>query len=213
ALMAINFYLHGRYLTERPCNDLLVAAASVFDLAVVTALVMFWHESGLISSGLASPFFVFYYPMLLAVAFVLPPRLAIAYTAATVLLYAVIFLSAVEAAVDGQDLLLRLGQVAAIGWTGIFLLADPAGPASSRSGRVMPDESLRAFLRRLLAPAEDPRERFPDAVDQCAGLLDDLRAALRRVRASLCQLEERATDLRQRLIELDARARRALAAG
>jgi hypothetical protein len=120
ALMAINFYLHGRYLTERPCNDRLVAAASVFDVAVITALVLFWHDGGVISSGLASPFFVFYYPMLLAVAFVLPPRPAIAYTSVTVVLYALICLPDVESAVDAKALLLRLVTMTAMGGLGTF---------------------------------------------------------------------------------------------
>jgi len=69
------------------------------------------------------------------------------------------------------------------------------------------------FLRRLLAPAEDPRQRFPDAVDRHVELLADLRAALRRVRISLRQLEGRACELRKRTVELDAQARAALAAG
>jgi phage shock protein A len=62
-----------------------------------------------------------------------------------------------------------------------------------------------AFFRRLLAPAEDPREQFPDAVD--------LRALLQRVRASLRQLEERSRELQERTVVLDARARQALASG
>jgi hypothetical protein len=62
ALMAMNFYLHGRYLTERPSNELQIAAASLLDLFVITCLVRFWHGPD-VGSGLASPFVVFYYPM------------------------------------------------------------------------------------------------------------------------------------------------------
>jgi len=65
--------------------------------------------------------------------------------------------------------------------------------------------TTHAFFRRLLTPAEDPRERFPDTVD--------LHAILQRVRASLQQLEERSHELQERTVELDARARQALAAG
>jgi phage shock protein A len=65
--------------------------------------------------------------------------------------------------------------------------------------------TAHAFFRRLLTPAEDPRERFPDTVD--------LHAVLQRVRASLRQLEERSHELRERTVELDSRARQALAAG
>jgi hypothetical protein len=120
ALMAVNFYFHGRYLTERPCNDLQVMAASVLDLVLITALVVFWHGGPAISSGLASPFFVFYYPMLLAVSFVRPPVRAIAYTAAVVAVYAVICLPDVASAVDAKALLLRLVTMATMGGLGAF---------------------------------------------------------------------------------------------
>lgn len=50
---------------------------------------------------------------------------------------------------------------------------------------------MAGFLRRFLAPAEDPRRAFPDPE----------------------RLAERALELRGRMAELDGRARRALAAG
>jgi phage shock protein A len=69
------------------------------------------------------------------------------------------------------------------------------------------------FVRRFLAPAEDPRASFPDAVELRVELLDDLRTALQRVRTSEEQLEERTGALQKRAAELDTRARQALSAG
>src|SRR5262245_12778765 len=42
-LMAMNFFLHGRYLMEQPANRRLIVAASVLDLLVVTATVLLWQ--------------------------------------------------------------------------------------------------------------------------------------------------------------------------
>src|SRR5439155_20624417 len=79
ALMAMNFLLHGRYLLEKPANARVVLAASALDLALITAMVCTWPVG---AGGLRSALFIFYYPALLAFAFVFRPRLAIAYTAA-----------------------------------------------------------------------------------------------------------------------------------
>src|SRR3979409_292608 len=42
ALMAMNFFLHGRYVMGRPLNRAVVVAASVADLVLITAIVVFW---------------------------------------------------------------------------------------------------------------------------------------------------------------------------
>jgi hypothetical protein len=119
ALMAMNFYLHGRYLTERPSNELQIATASLLDLALITALVLFWHGPN-VADGLASPFAVFYYPGLLAFAFVMPRRLAVGYTTLAVALYGLVSVPQVESAVEAKALLLRLATMAAIGGLGTF---------------------------------------------------------------------------------------------
>ena len=77
ALMAINFFLHGRYLMERPANQAVLVAVSVIELAVFTAIVVAWNAQG----ALRSPLFVIYYPALLAFALVFPPRIALPYAA------------------------------------------------------------------------------------------------------------------------------------
>ena len=90
ALMAVNFYLHGRQLAQRPANPALITVASLLDLAVITAVVVFWPESE--HRGLGSPFFIFYYPVVLAFAFafvfVMRPRFTFAYTLAVLAAYA-----------------------------------------------------------------------------------------------------------------------------
>src|SRR5689334_7666344 len=73
-LMAVNVTLHGRYLVGRPANYTLLAIAAGVDLAIIGAIVGLWDPH-----GLDSPYFVFFYPMLFAVALVFPPTLAIAY--------------------------------------------------------------------------------------------------------------------------------------
>jgi hypothetical protein len=82
-LIGMNFYLHGRYLMERPANRTLILAMAGLDLGIITALVLIGPEA----RGLASPFFVFYVPVLLAVAFVFPRRLTGGYTVAAGLAY------------------------------------------------------------------------------------------------------------------------------
>ena len=86
ALMAVNFYLHGRHIAERPANLALISLASILDLAVITVVVVFWPTET--HRGLASPFFIMFYPMVLAFAFVMPPRMAVVYTVASVAAYA-----------------------------------------------------------------------------------------------------------------------------
>lgn len=83
ALMAMNFFLHGRYLMERPANSRLVAIVTLIELFVYTAIVLFWRGG----VGIKSPLFVFYYPSLLAFALVFPPRLAVPYTVGAIALY------------------------------------------------------------------------------------------------------------------------------
>src|SRR5437763_1407510 len=41
-LMAVNFFLHGRYVMGSPLNHSVVTAASVVDLLLITAIVILW---------------------------------------------------------------------------------------------------------------------------------------------------------------------------
>ena len=68
-LMVVNFYLHGRYLANRPANGPLVAIASAIDIALITGLILLWPSNSAVGSGL----FVLYFPALVAFAFIMSP--------------------------------------------------------------------------------------------------------------------------------------------
>jgi len=78
-LMAINFFMHGRYILEKPSNKLLLAITNVVDIAIITFLIMAWPGR----PGLASQFFVLYYPLMFAFALVFEPKLAIPFALVT----------------------------------------------------------------------------------------------------------------------------------
>lgn len=84
ALMAVNFFVHGRYMMEKPINRALTAIVSLIDLIIITLIVLAWRGQ----TGLDSPFFIFYYPVLAAFAFVFTPGLTLAYTALALAAYA-----------------------------------------------------------------------------------------------------------------------------
>lgn len=120
ALMAMNFFLHGRYLMERPVNQGLLAAISLIELAVFTAIVLAWQGQG----GLKNPLFVIFYPALLAFALVFPPRLAIPYTVLGVGAYigACVFAdpSIVTNAHELKTLVVRVITLASVGGLGTY---------------------------------------------------------------------------------------------
>jgi hypothetical protein len=80
----MNFYLHGRHLAERPANRALITVSSLIDLTVITGVILLWTEQ----TGILSDFYVMYYPVVLAFAFVMPPRISVTYTAAVLAAYA-----------------------------------------------------------------------------------------------------------------------------
>ena len=121
ALIAVNFYLHGRYFLERPSNVVQIVAASAVDIALVSAIVLLWQSTTVAGrTGLASPFFVLYYPVLLSLAFVLPRRLTLIFTTATAAIYAAICLPDITSITNAKVLGLRLVTMAAMGGLGSF---------------------------------------------------------------------------------------------
>jgi hypothetical protein len=68
AMMGLNFYVHGRYLMERPVNPVFLMTASIVDMAFVTLMIVLTPGP----RGFGSPLFVLSYPLLLAAAFVYP---------------------------------------------------------------------------------------------------------------------------------------------
>jgi len=121
-LMAMNFFLHGRYVMGRPLNRTVVIAASVADLVLITAIVVFWPGA----VGLNNQFFVLYYPVVFAFALVFPRAIEAAYTVIAMLAYAtacfVLGGTALFAngAVDLKTLLMRLIVMAAMGFLGNY---------------------------------------------------------------------------------------------
>ena len=118
ALMAINFYLHGRFLAERPANRALVMVTSLADIALITTVVLLWPGA----RGLDSPFFIMYYPVVLAFAFVMPYRLTAVYTLVALVAYAgACVLSAPLLDAAGAEILVtRLLTVATMGALGAY---------------------------------------------------------------------------------------------
>ena len=68
ALIALNFYLHGRYMMERPAGKALIWLSSLVDLLVISVVISLGLPGG--QFGLDNPFFIFYHPVLLAFALV-----------------------------------------------------------------------------------------------------------------------------------------------
>lgn len=71
----------------------------------------------------------------------------------------------------------------------------------------------RSTVHALLAPADDPRRRFPDVGTRERELLGRVRQALATVAAARRQVQVRADGLGPRLSEMKQQARRALAPG
>lgn len=120
-LIAMNFYLHGRYLVERPANQALIMTASMLDLVIVTALVLTYAPAGV---GFDSTLFVLYYPILLAFAFVFPRGQTLFYTFATLAAYALAVWVRDPLLVDDSTkleiLVQRLTTLAAVGLLGTY---------------------------------------------------------------------------------------------
>ncbi len=85
-LVGLNFFLHGRILTGSPIRRELILISSVIDVALISSIV--GMASWKAESGIDNPFYVFYYPVLLAFALVFPWRLAIPFGAAVIAVYA-----------------------------------------------------------------------------------------------------------------------------
>jgi len=117
-LMGMNFFLHGRYLMERPANRALLIAIGLVDLLVISGIILAWPGQ----VGAHSDFFVFYYPIVLAFAFVLTPRLTVTYTALVLLAYGTVCVYAGPeiGALDPKLLVMRLITLVAMGGLGTY---------------------------------------------------------------------------------------------
>jgi hypothetical protein len=114
-LLLANFYLHGRYLMERPANALLTLLASGLDLVMVAVLFVTWSGTG----GLSNPSFLYLYPLMFSVGLVFPPRVSWGYAGGALLLYMLLVLhSGLSSQGDMKVLLIRLVTLAAMGGLG-----------------------------------------------------------------------------------------------
>lgn len=119
-LMAVNFFLHGRYVMGSPLNRVVVTVASVIDLVLITAIVVLWPGS----HGLHNQFFVLYFPVVFAFALVFTRRIEVAYTGLAMLFYAgaCILTGTVpfDLGSDDKVLVMRLIVIAAMGFLGNY---------------------------------------------------------------------------------------------
>ena len=119
-LMAINFFLHGRYVTGNPLNRTVLVLASGIDLILITAIVIFWPGH----RGLDNQFFVLYLPVVFAFALVFTRRIEVIYTGLAMLAYAVAcivtFTVPVNFGPEDKILVMRLIVIATMGFLGNY---------------------------------------------------------------------------------------------
>jgi hypothetical protein len=119
-LMAVNFFLHGRYVMGSPLNRVAVTVASVVDLVLITAIVVLWPGS----HGLQNEFYVLYFPVVFAFALVFTRRIEVAYTGLAMLMYtaACVLTGTVPLGLgpDVKVLVMRLIVIAAMGFLGNY---------------------------------------------------------------------------------------------
>ena len=119
-LMAVNFFLHGRYVMGSPLNRVVVTVASVLDLVLITAIVVLWPGS----HGLHNQSYVLYFPVVFAFALVFTRKVEVAYTTLAIVLYVgVCILSGTvpfDLGSDDKVLVMRVIVIAAMGFLGNF---------------------------------------------------------------------------------------------
>jgi len=119
-LMAVNFFLHGRYVMGSPLNRTAVVVASVVDLILITAIIVLWPGS----HGLDNQFFVLYFPVVFAFALVFTRQVEAAYTGLAMVAYAAACFVTGTVHLDvGNDfklLVMRLIVIAAMGFLGNY---------------------------------------------------------------------------------------------
>ncbi len=119
-LMAINFFFHGRYVMGSPLNRTVVTAASIVDLALITAIVVFWPNA----EGFRNQFYVLYFPVVFAFALVFTRRIEAVYTVLACTAYAgACLLTGTLNVADGSELktlVMRLIVIASMGFLGNF---------------------------------------------------------------------------------------------
>ncbi len=138
ALMAMNFFLHGRYVMGSPLNRVAVMVASVVDLILITAIVALWPGS----HGLKNEFFVLYFPVVFAFALVFTRKVEAVYTVLAMVAYvaACVLTGTVPFDLSSQDkvLVMRLIVIAAMGFLGNYYFRIQRDRLARASGRAVP---------------------------------------------------------------------------
>ncbi|MCP4357116.1 MAG: hypothetical protein GY796_03745 [Chloroflexi bacterium] len=120
AIVSINFFVHGRYLMEKPINRSLLLGLSFIDTLMVSVIVF----AGPGQHGIDNYLFIFYYPLLLAFAFVFPQTLTAIYTVITLLAYLAVCVVATPQLITAgpvlETLIMRLITMAAVGGLGTY---------------------------------------------------------------------------------------------
>ena len=80
---------------EKPVRSEIIVATSLMDLVIISALVVLWPVRGG-QTRLDNELFLFYYPVILGFALVMPRRMEILYTATAIATYAIIILLMVD---------------------------------------------------------------------------------------------------------------------
>ena len=119
-IIGVNFFVHGRYLMEKPINEMLLLVMSMLDLFMVTMIVVLGSELPVINNSL----FIFYYPLVVAFAFVFPQRFTAVYTILIIITYATVCIVTYPTIVQNgpllETLIMRLVTLAAVGGLGAY---------------------------------------------------------------------------------------------
>jgi hypothetical protein len=115
-LIATNFLLHGRFLTGSPMRREIVFAGCVVDTVMISLIVLTgWWDAG---KGIDSPFFIFYYPVLLAFALVFPRSLSYGFALAALVAYTtIVALTLPEGRIDYHVVEPMVARLATLGST------------------------------------------------------------------------------------------------
>lgn len=147
ALAFGNFYLHVQLLRGRPAIDKVVYAASLADIAVVTALVI-------VQGGYSSPVFIFYFAAVVGISVAFPTWLTSVYTAIVVGTYGLIAMSTTTAD-DYPAVFTRLLMIAAIAVCGnVFARHE----SSRRAEAVRIHDEMLDDIEQGVTPPVKPRQ-------------------------------------------------------
>ena len=150
-LMSVNFFIHGRYLSYKPANQMLTLLTALIDLGLITFIVAFWGSAG----GLASPFFIFLYPLFFAFALVFRPRLSVGYTVIALASYAVACLAVdpqfIFESPDVKQFVMRMITLAAMTGLGTYYYRTQRERRREIQNRVSEQQPIPAILEPAMA--------------------------------------------------------------